>query len=284
MSDWTEADVTAAGIRIHYTRCGAGAPLVLAHGVTDFGRNWTTTAERLERRFDIVMPDARGHGLSEAPASGYRVADLAADLGALIRALGLARPALMGHSLGAATVAFAAAAGLAPARCLVLEDPPWRDGAVAPPAEREQRVRERRAEIERRRVSPTAELERLGRSEHPGWSVREIRLWAEAKRLVRPEVAEIFAQPMPQGDEIADRIGCPVLLLTGDQDRGAIVSPATAERFRSALAARGVACQVARVGGAGHNIRRDAFEETAALVEGFLARHGARSAAAGPTA
>ncbi|PJF47663.1 MAG: alpha/beta hydrolase [Chloroflexi bacterium] len=50
----------------------------------------------------MVAPDARGHGLSNAPERGYAAADHAADVAALIRALELNRPIVMGHSMGGA--------------------------------------------------------------------------------------------------------------------------------------------------------------------------------------
>ena len=46
--------------------------------------------------------DLRGHGDSEwSPERAYRVADYATDVAGLIESLGLERPALVGHSLGA---------------------------------------------------------------------------------------------------------------------------------------------------------------------------------------
>ncbi|TMF04127.1 MAG: alpha/beta fold hydrolase, partial [Chloroflexi bacterium] len=67
MSDWTSGDVNSNGIRIHYTRTRGHKPvLVLAHGATDSGLCWTRLARELESDYDVIMPDARGHGLSEA--------------------------------------------------------------------------------------------------------------------------------------------------------------------------------------------------------------------------
>jgi len=47
------------------------------------------------------ITDARGHGLSNAPENGYSSSDHAADLAGFIDALGLERPAVGGHSMGA---------------------------------------------------------------------------------------------------------------------------------------------------------------------------------------
>ena len=106
MSNWSSGDVIANGIKIHYVRTGGTKlPLVLAHGFSDNGLCWTRVAQVLEKDYDVIMADARGHGLSDAPESGYSAEDHAADLAGLIQALHLDKPALMGHSMGAATVA-----------------------------------------------------------------------------------------------------------------------------------------------------------------------------------
>jgi hypothetical protein len=46
---------------------------------------WTPLACALEGEFDVVMPDARGHGGSSAPHHGYRYDDHASDVVGLIR-------------------------------------------------------------------------------------------------------------------------------------------------------------------------------------------------------
>ena len=101
MGQWQSGDVTANGIKIHYTRTGGGkTPLVLNHGATDNGLCWTPVARALEADYDVTMPDARGHGLSAAPEEGYGAGEQAADLAGLIEALEIERPAVGGHSMG----------------------------------------------------------------------------------------------------------------------------------------------------------------------------------------
>ena len=125
MSDWFSDDVTANGLRIHYSRTGGDRPpLVLSHGATDSGLCWTRVARDLASDY-VILPDARGHGLSDAPDSGYSSADRAADLAGFIDALGLQRPAVGGHSMGAATTLRFIADHPEVASCAVLEDPPF---------------------------------------------------------------------------------------------------------------------------------------------------------------
>src|SRR5262245_21756317 len=110
MSDWFSGDVVANGIKIHYHRTGGEKPpVVLCHGLTDNGLCWLRVAQVLEKDYDLIMPDSRGHGLSDVPETGYSVEDRAADLAGLIQALDLDKPALLGHSMGAETSAAVAA-------------------------------------------------------------------------------------------------------------------------------------------------------------------------------
>src|SRR5687767_3643665 len=127
---WRSGEVRANGIRQHYWRTGEGSGkpvLVLAHGATDNGLCWTRVTKALEADWDIVMPDARGHGLSEAPEEDYSAGARAADLAALIRELGLERPVVGGHSMGAATTLRLAAERPDLVRAAILEDPGLRD-------------------------------------------------------------------------------------------------------------------------------------------------------------
>ena len=65
----------------------------------------------------------------------------------------------------------------------------------------------------------------------------------------------------------AQQIGCPALLITGDTERGAIVSKAAVAELQ-ALVPR---LRIAHIPEAGHSIRRDRFERYMEVVRGFLA-------------
>ncbi len=119
--------VKTNGITLHYTRTGGDKPpIVLCHGIMDSGACWPRVAPVLSQTHDLIMLDARGHGLSDAPASGYTWQALAEDLAGAITALALTRPGIIGHSMGAGTAAVVAARYPDRVGFLVLEDPPWR--------------------------------------------------------------------------------------------------------------------------------------------------------------
>ena len=67
---WLNENVTVAGVELGVHRTGGGKPpIILVHGITDSGLCWTRVARSLERDWDVVMVDARGHGQSAHPGS-----------------------------------------------------------------------------------------------------------------------------------------------------------------------------------------------------------------------
>ena len=75
-----------------HARPDAGGAL---HGATDNGLCWSRR-RALEAEYDVIMVDARGHGLSDKPEGDYGRANRAMT-SPLITALGLDRPHLVGH-------------------------------------------------------------------------------------------------------------------------------------------------------------------------------------------
>jgi pimeloyl-ACP methyl ester carboxylesterase len=96
--------VLARGINIHYLTRGEGPDIVLLHGVTSSLAAWYNgILSALEAAgFRVTIYDLRGHGLSDSTPSGYTSSEMAADLLALMDALGLEKPMLGGHSFGGA--------------------------------------------------------------------------------------------------------------------------------------------------------------------------------------
>ncbi|HEY0756877.1 MAG TPA: alpha/beta hydrolase [Ktedonobacteraceae bacterium] len=123
---WTEGDIFANGIQQHYYRTGSKKPaLLLLHGFTENGLCWSRVARGLEQDYDVIMLDARGHGRSSGPETGYSPEILTQDVIELIRGLDLQQPYLFGFSNGALTAALVAATAPELARAIVLADPPW---------------------------------------------------------------------------------------------------------------------------------------------------------------
>jgi N-formylmaleamate deformylase len=267
MDSWTESRVAANGVTLQIYRTGGGRqPLILVHGITDNGLCWTPVAGRLSSRCDVIMYDARGHGRSDAPGSGYALADYADDLIGLVYALGLQQPLVLGHSLGAATAALAAATQPDLFRAIALEDPPWNANQAPPTPESSAWLEEWRSRVVANKQKSRGELLAQGRAQSPRWSDEELSPWADAKRQVDPVVFDGAGSVGTGWRELVPRITCPALLIIGDNSAGAIVGPPVVDE----LSRLHPPLQVAHIEGAGHNIRRDSFEAYMQTVERFF--------------
>ncbi|MBB3064500.1 alpha/beta fold hydrolase [Limibacillus halophilus] len=121
--------VEANGLRHHLLTYGnAGAPAVfMLPGITSPAATADFLAIRIAALgFTVYVPDIRGRGQTEiAPPGGYRLSDYAADVHGLIRALGLHKPVIIGHSMGARiAAAYATTYAMEDHGLLVLVDPP----------------------------------------------------------------------------------------------------------------------------------------------------------------
>jgi pimeloyl-ACP methyl ester carboxylesterase len=94
-------NVASNGITIHVEEQGhAGLSLVFLHYWGGSSRTWRHVTAGLAPSFHTVAIDHRGWGESDKPATGYGLADLAADAEGVIAALNLRRYVLVGHSMG----------------------------------------------------------------------------------------------------------------------------------------------------------------------------------------
>jgi len=97
-------------VRLHYLEWpGSGCAVTLGHATGFLAWLWEPVARHLAGRFHVYAYDARGHGDSDKPASGYSWATLARDYTALVESLGLGTVLPVAHSVGcAAALTFAA--------------------------------------------------------------------------------------------------------------------------------------------------------------------------------
>ena len=119
--------------RLAFTRCGAGAPLVLLHPLGMSRRVWDPVVPALAEHFDVLAIDLPGFGHSEPlpPQLEPEPAALAAAVAGLLSELGIVAPHLVGNSLGG-WVALELA-GMHPAASLTLLSPAglWAGGTPA---------------------------------------------------------------------------------------------------------------------------------------------------------
>ena len=267
MPTWTEANLQVDGHQIHYHRSGGSKPpLILLHGFSDNGLCWIRAAQILEKDYDLIMPDAHGHGLLSYRVTPGQPLNLAADVADLIQTLDLEKPALLGHSMGASTAASVAAAYPDLVGPILLEDPPWFD-------EMPRMTQEDASDETPNRWQwlldlwdkPEAEIVAAGQSRHSTWAEIEFGPWAASKLQLDRNILTTLFHPVPWS-EVVPKIICPSLLITADPEQGGLVTPQLARQ----IAQEWPPVEWVRINGAGHNIRREQFDAFIEVVTKFL--------------
>src|SRR5580692_2869546 len=95
-------DINVAGGTLRVLSFGAGQRHALAvHGITASAMCWPAVARALPANWTLHAVDLRGRGHSTDLPGPYGLDAHIADLRDVVVALGLDRPVLVGHSLGA---------------------------------------------------------------------------------------------------------------------------------------------------------------------------------------
>jgi N-formylmaleamate deformylase len=270
LQDWTQGTISVDnGIELFFTRTGNGEKpaLVLAHGITDSGLCWHQFAADLAADYDIIMYDAYGHGKSSRVDPNLR-SDLAEDLHDLIDALKLEKPGIIGHSMGAATAARFASSYPDRLAALVLEDPPWLDVQHA-----EQGAPKTMQDWKKKNLAAkkktVKELEKLKKKESPRWEETILPQWAQSKHDVDPAFFDHFHIQHTDWYELAKAITVPTLIVTGDNELGAIVTPKLGVEAVQLLE-KG---EFGHISGAGHSVRYQQYQPYLIMVRIFLKRN-----------
>ena len=198
--------VVANGLEIAYEDHGSGPPLVMLHGATSIGReDFAAQIPLFSKAFQLILPDARGHGHTRWDAGqGFRYDWLVEDVAAFTEALGLETFHLLGFSMGAMTALQFAAVFPERLRTLVVI------GITT--------QREPRASVARRLMDP-----RRADVDDPDWAVVLARRHDEGQgvgawRTLLPAIAaDVAVQPLLTPAEL-HAIDAPTMIVCGDRD------------------------------------------------------------------
>ena len=275
MQEWPQGRIDSAGVSLRYFRSESSEqpkpPLVFVHGFTDCALYFARAAEAFANDWDVIAYDARGHGLSARVGTDFNDDKRVADLAAIVTQLSLDRPALIGHSMGAATIAKAAAEHPELTRGIVLEDPAWweptAEQLAAGSADRAKRTSDWRNWIVDIQTKTRDEAIAMRTKDEPAWNPIDIAMSTDGRLQIDVALFEPFLPARSPWRERVEAFQSPALLLLGDRtDRGAIITEALAiEATKS-----NPLLQWSKVTGAGHHIRYDQFSEYLNVVGNFL--------------
>lgn len=259
------------GLHLNVEVMGDGFPLLALHGFTGSAATWQPLAASWPQ-YRVIAVDLIGHGASNAPAdeSRYTMARCAADLAALLDALGVERAALLGYSMGGRVALHVALAAPERIAALVLESA---SPGIEDAGERAARVAADRAlagDIERDGIEAFVDR----------WEA--LPMWATQAALPEPVRQRLRAQRLCNStaglanslrgmgagaqEPLTARLGelrMPVLLIAGQQDaKYRTLACDMRERIRDA--------QIKIVDGAGHAAHLERPAAFAPLVKEFL--------------
>jgi N-formylmaleamate deformylase len=259
--------VEVAGTRLHYLDYGGtGEPLLLIPGITMPAKTWEFVSLRLAERCRVLAVDLRGRGLSDRGRPGdHTLPAYAGDVVSIIAAEGLARPAILGHSLGA-RVATALGVLYPQARGpVVVADPPLagpgRDPYPTPLSEFLQAVQAARAGTAAGQIA----------ARYPSWSPEQVEsraVWlSTCDETAVSESYANFSQEDFWGYWAA--LAPPATLIYGAQ------SPDFRDQGRiDELARANPAARIRTIPGAGHMIPFDNMRDFLSAVFDCLDRSG----------
>ena len=198
--------VAANGLEIAYETHGSGPPLVMLHGATSIGRDdFAAQIPLFSKRFQLILPDARGHGHTRwNAADGFQYDWLVEDVAGFTEALGLETFHLLGFSMGAMTALQFATVLPERLRTLVVV-------GISP-------QREPRASVARRLMDPhRADVD------DPDWGVVLARRHDDGQgvgawRTLLPAIAaDVAVQPLLTPSDLR-AVYMPALVVCGDRD------------------------------------------------------------------
>ncbi len=242
-------------LTLNYIEAGAGAPMLLLHGLTANKLAWYPVLPELSKHWHLYAPDFRGHGKSgRASDNQYRNQDYARDVIAFLKHLG--EPAVvMGHSLGAMVAIVTASQYPAGVRASILLEPPlvsFLDSVHAEP--RSAYWFETVALVNQGSPSDDERFARL-RARMPDVPDEQVRATAGFISGVAPGAPETALRDEIWGDvdlpQALQQIKCPTLMIYGDWDNGGAVREQDVAFFK----ANCPSAQVVRLPGADHGLK-----------------------------
>jgi N-formylmaleamate deformylase len=273
MVDFKQDNVEIDGVKIHYYRSeGGNQTIVLLHGATDNGLCWARTAKELAERYDVIMPDAQGHGLSDRLHPGFSFESQTKQVVRLVKELGLKKPIIMGHSMGAGTTSNVAMEYPTLPKAIILEDPAW--GVFPSTPENAEENRKRHEEIRTYQLGvaklPLEDILIECHRSNPAWPEDDVIPWAMSRKQFDPALLDTMIMNSRPYEEIVTRIQCPTLLIISENG---IVSRETAEKAAKLWKAKAPFKWV-NIKGAGHSIRREQYAAFKEALSEFLEEIG----------
>jgi pimeloyl-ACP methyl ester carboxylesterase len=254
--------IEANGLKSYYEVHGEGEPLVLVHGGTATSRAWASHLPPFTEHFQVFTPDSRGHGRTDNPTGelGYRL--MADDVAALVGALGLQRPLVLGYSDGGQIALELGMRYPGLARALVLGGTQLSFSGAYLEATRDLLGIAEGEEVDPERLE-REQPDFVGYLREAHGHVYGPEYW---KTYIR-QIASLWLTPLRYTSQDLGAVTDPVLILSGDRDEG-VSAEESVELFRLLPNA-----ELAIAPGSDHRFIEAKVDLFDALALDFLLRH-----------
>jgi pimeloyl-ACP methyl ester carboxylesterase len=258
-------------------RPGGEVPLVLLHGITDNALTWEPVVGGIDERCHVFALDLRGHGESDKPDPRYDAEAYADDVRHFIDEVAGDRALVLGHSLGGVVAVQVGTTAPDLVRGLFLEDPPlyfvnrlddvYRglfEGMVLMSKTLQDGSRSVDDWFE---VMANAPDPYSGRPGIETMGEEKIRLRIASIGRMRPKALEDALEGSLEWDTDAmlERLDCPVTMIVGNPDLGAVITPEEASRVGQLAGAKVIALD-----DVGHLVHDQKSEAWLAAVNGWV--------------
>lgn len=258
---------THDGVVFQYDLTGDGEKhVVLQHGLSDYAPCWGRMILDLEKKnYKITMMDARGHGRSGKPDNGYDLDTMTKDMMTFIQHLNLDHPVVIGHSMGASMSIRAASSYPEQLRAAVLIDPVFLDFT---PEESDRNINDRRLAYRKMRNMSHEEIRQLTQEKHPLWEDIYVDPYVMSRVFTIPceQIFDIQSSIDKGWREDLRKAKCPLMLITADQEKGAIISEDTSNWIREMYPE----IEILHVQKTGHNPHRENYPLVIREISKFL--------------
>jgi 3-oxoadipate enol-lactonase len=253
------------GIELHYTDRGEGPVLLLIAGIPAVADDWDALAVPLAETRRVIAYDNRGSGRSTVTPGPYTTAQLAADAAGLLDRLDVAEADVFGMSMGGMIAQELAIGWPERVRSLVLGCTHAGIRHAARPPRESRRAFAMQTDDWGERMRALAPLA-FASSVDAGALEAFIEKKSRDVQDTAGYRAQIEAVLEHDSAERLERIGCPTLVLTGDDDR---IIPGESSRL---LNVRIAGSRLTVIPGTGHLFFIEKPAETLELLDAFLDR------------